>query len=331
MKTNNRKMKIRTLTLAVEAALLAMCAMPVQADDEAEALALKTPTNFVEIGATNTSRSAAKFGEYTGLNKSGVNAIGNFSVRGGNAYGDGTGATRWSITGSDLGLTSRSLDASVSNQGQWSLSIGYDELRHNFTDSYQTPYQGSVGGNSFVLPATFGLVSNASPGTNSLTANQLAAFHTVDIGTSRKNTSFSAGYILNSQWDIKFDFNHLDQSGAKLMAFATDTSLGGNGEKIAILPNPTNYKTDTINLALNWAGEKAHLTGAYFGSFFRDDYSSVSFQNFVGSNAIDTLTTPPSNDFHQLNLSGGYAFSGKTKLTGGLSYGRNTQNDSFVS
>ena len=128
MKTQNRKIRLSVLTLAVEAALLAMCSVPAFADDK-EVAALKTPTNFVEIGAENTSVSSAKFGEYNGLNKSGGNVIGNFGVRGGDAYGEGNGTTRWSATGNDLGTTSRSLDATISNQGQWSIGIGYDELQ----------------------------------------------------------------------------------------------------------------------------------------------------------------------------------------------------------
>ena len=45
---------------------------------------------------------------------------------------------------------------------------------------------------------------------------------------------------------------------------------------------------------------------------------------------MQTMSTPPSNNFQQLNLNGGYALAAKTKLTGGLSYARNTQNDPFV-
>jgi MtrB/PioB family decaheme-associated outer membrane protein len=96
------------------------------------------------------------------------------------------------------------------------------------------------------------------------------------------------------------------------------------------LPNPTNYQTDTLNLALNWAGEKGHLTTSYFGSFFKDGYDRLTFQTFAGANKIQTMSTMPSNNFHQLNVSGGYALAEKTKLTGGLSYARNTQNDAYV-
>jgi MtrB/PioB family decaheme-associated outer membrane protein len=112
--------------------------------------------------------------------------------------------------------------------------------------------------------------------------------------------------------------------------------LGITGEAVAILPNPTNYKTDTINLALNWANEKGYMTTSYFGSFFKDGYDRVTFQTFgvttaLGTNtAMETMSTPPSNKFQQLNLNGGYQLAAKTKLTGGLSYGRNTQNDTFA-
>lgn len=327
MKINNGKMRVSLLVLAVEGALAAMCAMPAHAEDE-EAAALKTPTNFVEIGASNVSRSSAKFGEYNGLNDSGAYFIGNFGIRGGDAYEGGDGTLRWDIKGTDIGTTSRELGTSVSNQGQWNLGIGHDELRHNLTDSYQTPYQGSMGGNNFVLPAGFSTV----PNTNTLSSAQAAAMHTVEVGTTRKNTSLSAGFNFNRQWDLKFDYNHLDQSGAKLMGFGSMKNGGGavTGEGVTILPNPTNYKTDTVNLALNWGGDKGHMTGSYFGSFFREGYDRVTFQTWDGANVTQTMSTAPSNDFHQLNLTGGYAFSAKTKLAGGLSYGRNTQNDPFV-
>ena len=148
MRIQNGKMRVSLLALAVEGALLAMCAMPAHAEDD-EVAALTNPTSFVEIGALNTSRSSAKFGEYSGLDKSGGTVIGNFGVRGGDACGDSNGTKRWSFTGSDLGTTSRALGATMSNQGQWNFGINYDELRHNISDTYQTPLQGSMGGNTF--------------------------------------------------------------------------------------------------------------------------------------------------------------------------------------
>ncbi len=337
MKTHKERMRISLLAVAVQGALVAMCTMPVHAEED-EAAALMNPTNFVEIGAASTSRSSAKFGEYNGLDKSGGTAVGNFSVRGGDSYGGNTGTKRYSFTGSDLGTTSRNLGATMSDQGRYRIGVGYDELRHNLTDTYQTPYVGGMGGNSFTLPAGFGVVTGSNPGTRAMNATQVASLHTVDVNTTRKNMSLSAGVNLGAQWSVAFDYNHLVQSGARLMGFGATGGAAVTGvqaESVALLPNPTNYKTDTINLALNWAGEKGHVTTSYFGSFFRDGYDRVTFDTFeataTGPRSVNqTMSTPPSNNFHQLNLSGGYALAAKTKLTGGLSYGRNTQNDPFV-
>ncbi len=362
MKTNNKHFVASKLSLAVQGALTVMLAMPIVAyADGDDVAALTQPTNSIEVGVTDTSSDSAKFGEYNGLNKKGADLIGNVNMRGGDAYNSfngGDGTTSWALKGIDLGTTSRELNGDVSKQGQWSLGIGYDELRHNITDSYQTPFLGSMGGNNFTLPANFGVinttntVASGKAGSNTLTPPQLASFNTQDVHTDRQNSSFNAKYNIDSSWDVKFDFNHLAQSGAKVMGVAGDqangpviTGITWAGQTPIVIMNPTNYTTDNFNLGLNWKGEKARISAGYYGSFFRDGYNSVSFNNpFVkgaivaGTNSTgtpqafptDTMSTMPSNDFNQLNLAGGYDFTQATKLVGGLSYGRNTQNDDYA-
>ncbi len=358
MKTIKEYLAVSALTLAVQGALVAMFAVPLTAaaaDEEVDPATLTQPTNSVEVGVEGVSKKSAKFGEYNGLNKSGAELIGNFSVRGGDAYNSfdgGNGVTRWEIKGTDLGTTSREIGGTVSSQGQWNLGISYDQLRRHITDSYQTPFQGSMGGNSFTMPAALGIIDAAhrgpaGSGTQSMTADQLAAFRTVDVYTDRKNASFNAGYIFNRQWSVQFDYNRLDQTGAKLIgaAFSPDALGFGGGENSGTFMNPTNYKTDTFDLALDWAGDQGHLKASYFASIFKDGYSNLSWSNPFENNGggttgnapasggafpVNTFATPPSNNFQQLNLTGGYDFTSATKLAGGLSYGRNTQNTSFI-
>jgi MtrB/PioB family decaheme-associated outer membrane protein len=335
MSFRKHDLRVSPLTAAVRGALAAMVAFPtlvIAAEAlEDEVALIRKPTNFVSVGAESVSRGSAKFGEYNGLDKSGVDAIGNFSLRGGDAYEGGDGTTRWAVTGSDLGTTSREATASISNQGRWNFGIGYDELRHNITSTYQTPYKGNLGDNNFTLPASFGAaVSTAGNGTRVLGAGPLSSYHNLDIASTRRNTSLAGGINLGPQWTVKLDYNHLEQTGAKLMGFGQYATGGATGEAVAILPNPTNYKTDTVNLALNWTGDKGHVSGSYFGSFFRDGYDRVTFQSYAGAINTQTMSTPPGNNFHQLSLAGGYAFTSKTKVAGSISYARNTQNDSFV-
>ncbi len=224
MKTRSQNMKISGLCLAVQGAIAALAVMPslsFAADpSEAEIAIIRRPTNYIEAGIENVGKKSAKFGEYNGLTKDRAEFIGNFSLRGGDAYEGGDGTMRWGVTGTDLGTSSRELGANVGSQGQWNLSIGYDELKHTLTNSYQTPQQGSMGGNTFVLPTNFGAINaaNGQPSGRSMNATQLGAFHTEEVSTTRKNTSFAVGFIFNPQVSLKFDYNHLDQSGAKLRA-----------------------------------------------------------------------------------------------------------------
>jgi len=341
------------------AALCALVAFPhalLAATPDPEVEALTQPSNFFEIGGQDVSSASDKFGEYNGLNKSGGYAIGNFDWRGGDAYNGfdgGTGDNRWKIQGSDLGTTSRTISATVSQQGQWDLGFGYDELRHYITNTYQTPFQGALGGNQFYLPGSFGVIDATQlglpgTGTQGLTPTQLAAFHSENVYTGRKNYSLTARYRFDLEWNVQFSYNRLDQSGAKLIggAFSPDASGNGGGEDSGTFMNPTDFRTDTFEFSLNHNEARWHMTASYFASLFTDAYSSVSFSNpFVsdypapsqtgtqppgGIFPVDVYATPPDNQFQQLNFTGGYSFSPATTLTGGLSYGRNTQNSSFI-
>ena len=331
-----------------------LAAETARANGEGEIKHLICPTNYFEIGALDVSRSSTKFGEYNGLGRPGPYAAGNFSVSGGDGYCQRGGLMRWDIYGTDLGTTSRSLGFDVGEQGKWTVGLSFDQLRHYTTTGYQTPYQGG-GSNRLLLPPSFGVIATGTgvgAGAQGITARQLAAFNPKNVYNQRRTTNLSLGYAINSDWNFKFDYKHLDMSGAKLissgsdsMDTATPASMGGltyAGQDIAMLLNPTKSSTDTFDFAFNWAGKNAYATLDYYGSIFHDDYKGLSWSNsFVSSGAatgtpppngsymLDSMSTPPSNMLNQVNFSGGYIFSPKTLLTGGLSVGLNTQNSSF--
>ena len=367
MESNDKNVAIKFLTLAVRGAIATMVFAPVvaMAEGDDDVAALTNPTSTVTVGAGGVSSSSNKFGEYNGLHESGGYLVGGFDVKGGSAYGAGDGTLRWSARGSDLGTTSREFDATVEDQGGWKIGVGFDELRHYTTTNYQTPYLGSMGGNNFTLPANFGVVNTSKSAANtsggatlvggrSLDAAQLGDFNTQDVYTQRENTKFNAAYTLDQHWNFKFDFNHLEQTGAKLIGSGTDTASAAFGgvtaanwkaEAITILMTPTNYRTETFNAEVNWNGSHGFATAGYYGSIFQDEYSGVTWSTpYVGASGpqtgtvlpggvglpTNTMSTPPSNQFHQLNLKGGYNFTDTTHFVGGLSYGRNTQDESFA-
>ena len=309
--------------------------LPSKADED-EIKALVTPINSMELGTIGISGNSEKFGEYNAQHNQGLLPNGNLLIRGGSAYTDNeNGQTmRWVINGNDIGLSSRSLNASISDQGTWSFGLNYDELTHYVSNSYQTPYQGVVGGNTFTLPV-------AGSKTNSITAvsAELPYLQTMEISTTRKNSTINAGYVIDRNTNISFNYNHLDQSGAKLMAIPSagntvaGTAVNGlvTGRAIAILPIPTHYTTDSFDLALNLTGSQWNLSTSLYGSYFIDGYSALNFQTFdSAARTQQSIATPPDNVFNQFNVLGGYRITPKLKITGNFSFARNTQNQNFL-
>ena len=344
------KFKVTVISAAVATLFMAGSAF---ADDE-ELKALTQPQSSVKVEAITVDSSSAKFGEYNGLNKMGNYPNGALSIKGGSGYTNNEQGetTRWSVTGDNLGLTTRSAGAEISNQGSWSLGVGFDQLQHNISDNYQTPYQGKMGGNSFTLPSN--LQGNITSTTSSNTMNSLGE---MGISTTRNNTTLKGQAIVDKDLNFTFEYNNLTQTGAKLQAFAgagwapavasgttparlgynnTGTNAQGYSQMMSILPTPINYQTDTINLAANWKSENAHLTTSYFGSFFQNSNKSVSWQPFSYSTYAanpapnETMSLAPNNAFNQLNVAGGYDFTKQTKLTANVSVGQNTQNSGYA-
>lgn len=330
--------KLSVISLAVAGMFSANTAF---ADDQ-EVKALTQPVSSVQVEAISVDNSSAKFGEYNGLNRGGGYANGAVNIRGGSAYtnneqGD---TTRWSVTGDNLGLTSRSANASIADQGSWSIGVNFDQLQHNITDSYQTPYQGRMGGNSFTLPTGM-----ANQYTNTLSQSQTgSALQGMNISSTRYNTTLSGASIIDKNLNITFEYNNLIQTGSKLQAVSGASNpngtgyiagtYSGNAQALSVMPMPTNYTTDTLNLAINWKDENSHLTASYFGSFFKDGYDQFTFQAWNKTSGqtgtpTQTMSMMPSNSLNQLNLAGGYDFTAKTKLTGNASVSQNIQNQGF--
>jgi MtrB/PioB family decaheme-associated outer membrane protein len=354
--------RARTLVLALQAALavIAMAgAGAARADEEGDVAALVKPTNTVEVGVGVNSDKSAKFGEYNGLHRKGPDLIGNLSVRGGDAWGQGTGTRWWNIYGTDLGTDSRYLKGEYGDQGRWNFGVEYDSLSHRFTDTYQTPLSGTNGGNAFIMPRGFGVVSNqtgANPsGTQALTPTQKSFFHTQDVHSDRNTTTLSGGYDFNERWNARVSWGHVQQSGAKLMSSGTDPNVLPSGatfagykpgaESIQLIMNPTSYTTDNVTAELNWVGERAFMTTTATYSHFVDNTSTVSFSNpFTSANVpngtllgggntdfpINQLSTMPGNTLMQLGANGGYNFSRATRLVGGLSVASTKQDDPYV-
>jgi len=136
--------------------------------------AQQAQTSTIEVGPSDVSDGSFKAGEYNGLERQGANAIGNVDLRGGTAGYNSTGLLRWRVKGNDLGLETRSLTAEAAAQGRFRVSVGYDELRRNRSDTFQSPYDGA-GGNVLTLPSSWIVPTVAGSSTTSTAVNLTSA------------------------------------------------------------------------------------------------------------------------------------------------------------
>lgn len=354
MKFANQHFSFNPVFVAVRLVILTMGTLQISAyaaeELSDEALALVTPTHVIEAGVSGVSGATDKSGEYNGLARSGAHLLGGFKLSGGDTYGLGTGTARWRLSGSDLGSPSRNITADYSEQGAWSVGFEHDELRHyTGNGDYRTPFSGAMGGNVFRWDGP--LISQGSAVPESSYTGQ-------SVHTDRKSNGFTAEYNITPSLNWKFELKRIEQSGAKLISAASDTSIwsaptvGSNfwyfkGSGVVTLMNPTEYKTDTFDLSVNWNNDRGYWTASYFASIFENGYNGISWDNpYYAKTAVtgpaaatidlgtakpmlNSMGTSPSNQFHQLNFHGGYKFNPETKLVGGISYSRNTQDQNY--
>jgi MtrB/PioB family decaheme-associated outer membrane protein len=314
---------------------------------------------------TNGDDTSYKFGEYNGLQKKGFTAIGNIDLRGGGSY-DSEDATRYRIKGTDLGLETRNLSIEYGEQGKYRINFGYDELLRNRSDSYMTPY-GGAGGNNFVLPSTWikpivpqtagTATTNTSTGMNfraldpvngtanglasgvvvpptaatlttlaNIRAADLAAYQNVNLYTKRSASQIGFSYEIDSRWSVSAGIKRENKVGYKPLSVVTSQ----NTEFGATLADPINQMTDQYSLGVNYKLDKGFVAVDYYGSVFKNNIQSVTWNDVSNLASTATIASAPSNQFHQMVLTGAYSYTPTTKLVMNASYGRNTQNDDFV-
>lgn len=293
-------------------------------------------TQEIEAGAAYNSEDSFKFGEYTGRDNEGPYGIGNLHIGKRDAY-DSEGTQYWSLTGTDLGLDSRSVHGEFGQQGRFKLFLDYDQIPHFRLDDAKTPFLGT-GGQNLTLPA--GWVSATS--TAGFTALP-GSLHGVDIKTERKR--FGGGFVwqLYDQWTVKGDYRHEWKDGSETIAgifgFAGG---GGSGPLAAILPYPVDQTTDLADISLSYSGARLQAELRYDLSLFKNDANSLTWSNpydalggWDASQDYDLggqgrLALAPDNQAHQVSLSAGYSFANSVRLVGNFSYGRMLQDDSFL-
>jgi MtrB/PioB family decaheme-associated outer membrane protein len=305
----------------------------------ADGIAQTTASGFwgeLELGAGAVSEDSFKFGEYSGLKDSGAFVAAGVDISSAFEFDDET-ADYWSLTGTNLGLESRSLEAAFGTQGRYSAYVGYRKLPHYRLDGVRTPFLGA-GTADQSLPGNW-VAANTTNGLRNL-------FATLDrrrIKTEREQYGGGLSWLLAKGWELAGQYQHETKDGQDTIGAIFGTN-GGN-PRGAILVAPIDYTTDSANVSLAYTGRDAQFSLAYHLSFFRAEDEALSWDNpFLrlpfgntwapgtdfASGARGRLALAPDNQAHRISFAGGYRFGTTTRLTANVSRGWMIQDEDFL-
>lgn len=184
--------------------------------------------------------------------------------------------------------------------------------------------------------------AKATPSIYNLTANQF------DLRYKRDIAGFGATFHPSSLFDVDAAFATNSRTGAQ--PFGASFAFNNAVE----VPKPLDERTNTVTLGTNWGRPNASMRLAYDGSFFRNTFQSLTFDNplffsdytngllppngpydvsgYSNGNgpAIGRQSVAPDNSMHVVSASGLYRFWKRTSVNGVAQLTTQNQNDTLI-
>ena len=267
------------------------------------------------VGGSYVDEDAARFGNGTGLDEKGAYA--DIDGQGRLLNESGTEVTWYA---EDLGLDSRVFELGFGKPGKFGLEMGYSELPYRrFGDTF-TPFSGSS--DLLSLPDAW-VTANTTGGMTGLPAALVAS----PIETDRTTLDFGADVRAVKNFRFYADYRRQQREGTGIMS-------GSFFTQASYLPRPIDDYTDRFDAGIAWTGESFNVALAYYGSFYRNELDSLTWDNpftpFSGAD-MGQMALEPDNDFQQVSLSGAFRMQGwDTVLAFSLASGRGEQDGALL-
>jgi MtrB/PioB family decaheme-associated outer membrane protein len=272
----------------------------------------------VRAGVLYASGADARYGRYDGIAHTG-------------AYADAAASGRWRSAGGtyldyeldDLGLATRGGHIEGGREGRYELALTYQGQPARLYDTTATPYSSSPR-SGLTLPA--GWVAGGSTGEMTQLDSSLRPF---DVGFDRRTVGLSGKLFAGRSLVLYANLSHQEKEGTGLTgaSFLTDAVQ---------LPEPIDYRTNSVETGGLWASSLASVQLTYTDSWFQDGTDSLGFSNpylpVVAGATQGLMALPPDNELRQGEISGEVTLPGSTATTLGYSasIGRLSQDAAFL-
>jgi len=293
----------------------------------ADVEAIKNYDSELEIGIIYVSEDSFKSGEYTGLEEEGFYGNINFSILSPSTYdSEDEKKIFYEITGTNLGLSSRSIFAEYGELGKYDVYFDYDQLPHFQYDDAFSFFEGA-GSSSQTLPAGWVPTGN-NPQTLAANNATFPSNSQIDVETERKKLGGGFSWNMSKFWQITANYHHESKEGTQTLGAETG---GGGGGPSSVLIVPVDYQTDEFDVGMSYDDKNKQFELRYNLSLFRNDEESVTWENpFSTGSTPARIGQDPDNQAHQISSSGGYYLGETGRLSGSLSWTRMIQDDTFL-
>jgi MtrB/PioB family decaheme-associated outer membrane protein len=269
----------------------------------------------VNGGVGTVSEKSPKFGDYTGLDDDGP-----YLDLGGSAQFRSAGGFYGGVTGSDLGLDSRSLGAEIGRDGLFGVRLGYAQIPRHLTTGAASPFLG-FGGPVLSLPAGF-------PAGTTAGMPLASTLQPVELGYKRQRFDLGATGIAGTSWTFGLSWRRdVRDDGAQRTAgsfFSTASHLGA----------PVDQTTDQVEASVSFLGRAFQASLAASVSQFRNNQEALTWANpftpLAAGATTGQLALAPDNKFTQVLATAGYDITPRIRASGEVAAGRMTQDSPYL-
>jgi MtrB/PioB family decaheme-associated outer membrane protein len=224
--------------------------------------------------------------------------------------------------------------------GEYELEVFWDQIPHILSTTGRTLFNTTLTDSTASLTLPPGVASAvqaaSATGTPSPRALALAGFLNnaapVDLRFTTSKGGFGLKYALTDSLDMGVRYTYTEKDGT----IPFGAGFGSPGGSIVELPAPLFNRTHLVEAKTQYARPGWNVGLGYAASLFDQGIDNITFDNPVQATNTATLsargrsTFDPSNQAHNVFVTGGISLPLRTRITGKVSYGWRLQDDPFV-
>src|SRR5581483_10688847 len=317
---------MRTTRSMMVAALLLVTA-GAQAQDVANATAPTAGTEFVgvnqvDIGLRGTSFGAnsdqARFQRFRDLRDGGTLDLFRFTKE--------TNAYQFKMNADHLGYRDQSYFASFNNYGNVKATFEFNQTPLFYSNTTQSLYTANGG----VLSISDSIQSAVQNKTITL-GNAMSNASIFDLQSQRSIADFRLNYAATQKVDLGISVKNTIRTGTQpygaTYGFSNDLEV----------PLPLDNRTTDLGASLQWSNDRGMAKVAYDGSFFRNNISTLQWDNpwrvsdnLTAGPAFGRMALAPNTDMNTGSAMASIKLPGRSRATAFVSMANVTNNTPLI-